>query len=190
MREARFAPGADAESAEKVPSSERKEKKPTKVVTAQGSVYRYLPDGRTQRFKTKTGELDEPQDTIVFIPTFDLVGAKAAELYPEIFRGIENSLQFEQVLLEYSQLHGRTIRVIDENSTELHSNKAVQNAGHVFAQFIDRNDGKNCFTLPVSKVPKVGYLTFDTRKFHDENGELKRERHIGNAVVDIKYAEE
>lgn len=41
--------------------------KPAEVITARGSVYRYLSDGRTQRFKTATGELHEPQDTLVFI---------------------------------------------------------------------------------------------------------------------------
>lgn len=176
--------------AEKVPSAERKEKRPTEIVTARGSVYRYLPDGRTQRFKTKTGELNEPQDTLVFIPPFEMIGAKAAELYPDIFRGIENGLQFDEVLLGYAQLHGRTMRVVDENSSELRGNEEVRNAGRVFVQFIDRDDPKNSFVLPVSKDPKAGYNTFDTRKFIDEDGELKRERHIGNKVVEVKYAEE
>ena len=43
------------------------------VITSKGSRYDYLPDGRTQRFKTVTGELNDPQDLLVFIPSFDFV---------------------------------------------------------------------------------------------------------------------
>jgi len=189
MKESQFAPGTQA-AAESAPSGERKERRPTEIVTAHGSVYRYLPDGRTQRFKTKTGELNEPQDTLVFIPPFEMIGGRAAELFPEIFRGIENEVQFDQVLLEFAQSQNRTMLVVDEKNTELRSNEEVRNASHVFVQFIDRDDPKNCFVLPVSKTPKIGYNTFDTTKYRDENGELKRAKHIGNKVVDVKYAEE
>ncbi len=72
------------------------------ITTAKGSVYKYLPDGRTQRFKQATGELNDPQDSIVFIPPWDMIKAPAMKAYPEIFGHIENEAQYEQVLLEYA----------------------------------------------------------------------------------------
>ena len=176
-------------SSEQSTAPEKKEKpKPSELITERGSVYRYLPDGRTQRFKTATGELNEIQDTLTFIPPYDLVKEQGSKLYSDIFKGVENTAQYDQLLLEYAQLEGRTIRVIDENSKELTSVAEIENAKRVFLAFVDKNNAKNSFTLPVSKEPKLGYLTFDTRKYKGEDGKTYRERHIGNKVKDIKYA--
>jgi hypothetical protein len=40
--------------------------------------------------------------------------------------------------------------------------------------------------IPVTHTPRVGFSTFDTRKYKDEEtGEWMRERHLGNKVVKI-----
>jgi hypothetical protein len=59
--------------------------KPTRLVTAKGSVYTYLPDGRTQRYKAATETLEAPQDLLVFMPPWNTIETKAKELYPEVF---------------------------------------------------------------------------------------------------------
>jgi len=48
-----------------------------RVVTANGSVYKYLPDGRIQRFKKAEGKLYEPQAMLVFVPDFKWVQENA-----------------------------------------------------------------------------------------------------------------
>lgn len=168
---------------------ERNERFPTEFTTARGSVYRYLPDGRTQRSKMASGEVFEPQDIIVFIPPYGQVINKATELYPEIFKGIKNEVQFRQILLEYSQLSGRTIRIVNSEGVELTTPQELKETDRVFLNFIDKNNSNRNFFLPASKEPKIGYATYDTRKFTNEEGETLRVRHIGNDVIDIKYSE-
>ncbi len=160
------------------------------VTTAKGSVYTYLPDGRTQRFKKVTNELHEPQDVLVFIPPWELIKDEAPKLYPKIFSNIESPGYYQEILLEYAQYPGRTIRPVDEKGSLVESNKQAKEASRVFLAFIDKNNPDLSFTLPVSINPKPGWNSFDTRKFVDKNGEEFRERHIGNEVVNIEYQEQ
>jgi hypothetical protein len=170
-------------------SKQSEKPRPTEIMTAKGSVYTYLPDGRTERFKKATGEHLPPQDALVFIPPWDAIKEQAEKIYPNLFKGIENNTQYEQVLLEYVQRDGHTVRIVDANGKELKTNAEIEQAEKAFAYFVDKIDQKNSFHIPISKEPKVGYTTFDTRKFVDEKGETRRERHMGNKVTEIKYEE-
>ncbi len=166
-------------------SGEAPEKlRPLEIKTAKGSIYKYLEDGRTQRSKEATKELHEPQDMLFFIPPWEKVETQAKQFYPEIFKGIENQVQYEQVLLEYAQLPGKTIRALNESGSEIDKNSV---SNKILLAFIDKNNPDNNFTLPVSKTPQIGWLTFDTRKYLNEKGEVVRERHIGHPVTEIKY---
>lgn len=161
------------------------------VRTSRESVYRYLPDGRTQRFKTAENSLGDPQDVLVFIPPWELISKSASAHYPKIFLGIENQAQYTQLLLEYAQREGKTMRLIDDKGAEITTNTEAnrvyeEGPNKLFLAFIDKNDPAKTFYLPVSSKPKIGYITFDTRKY-EADGKTMRERHIGNAVVDIKY---
>lgn len=172
------------------PSSKLPKKILRSVITAKGSEYVYLPDGRTQRFKKVTNVLSEPQDLLVYIPSFDIIKDKALEMYPKIFTGIENELQYGNLLLEYAQLHGKTVRPIDDKGEEILTNAQARSAARVFLYFMDKINPTNSFALPVSIEPKLGYYSFDTRKYVNEQGELLREQHKGNKVVKINFEEE
>lgn len=177
----------EGESPER-PSSESEEKKRPKFVkTAQGSVYTYLEDGRTQRYKETTGELKEPQDILVFIPPWEKLAEKAKELYPVIFKNIHNEADFNDTLLPYVKHKGQAIRPTDKNGKEILSLDELEEDEEVFLHFVDQDDAGHNFFLPVSKEPAVGYNTFDTRKYVDEDGNAMREGHIGNKVIDIEY---
>lgn len=164
---------------------ETAEPKVAEIRTSNGSVYKYMPDGRTQRFKTVTGEQLEPQDTITFIPPWDIVREEATKIYPQIFDHIENQAQYEQLLLKYAQTEGHTIRVVDENGKEITSSQGVNQENNVFLSFVDKNDTGQNFNLPVSGKPQIGYMTYDTRKYVGEDGKTYREKHIGNSVTEI-----
>ncbi len=161
--------------------------KPIEFTTAKGSVYTYLPDGRTVRFKNATNEKLEPQDVCVFLPPWAEINIKAKEIYPEIFVGIENEVQFEQVILPYAQMPGYTMKVCDRGGSELITNADVAKADQVFILFSDKKNPNNSFYLPASGEPKIGYSTFDTRVY-EKDGKRLRSTHIGNKVVGIKYA--
>lgn len=184
--------GTTADRAETAGGSSEKPK-PTEIRTLQGSVYKYLPDGRTQRFKTATGELNEPMDTITFIPPWDVFREMMAKMpHPKIidkiFDNVGGQAGYDQILLEYAQGKGKTIRVIDERGNELGSPQNLAGAEKVFLHFVDKVNPENSFTLPVSKDPTINYSTFDTRKYIDpKTGETMREQHIGNAVTEIAY---
>lgn len=161
--------------------------KPVSFTTAKGSVYTYLPDGRTQRFKEATGESLDPQDVCVFLPPYEEIYAEAKKRFPEIFAEVDNHILFKQLILDYQNRDGLTIRVTDSKGNEITTNDQLTNVGEVYMYFIDKNNSKNNFYLPVSKEPKIGYNTFDTR-IYKEDGQTKKERHLGNKVVDIKYS--
>ena len=161
--------------------------RPSSILTAKGSVYRYLPDGRTQRFKQATKEMNEPQDVLVFIPPWDLIAEKAKKMYPELLGGIENDLIFQDILLEFAQLEGRNIRIADENGTQLRTNEAVQKAKQAYMQCIDRKAPEKSFDIPVGKRPAIGWNTLDTRFYKGPDGRAMQERHIGNAVVKVNF---
>ena len=161
--------------------------KPTQFTTAMGSIYTYLPDGRTKRFKTATNESMEAQDICVFIPPFEKIAKDAKRLMPDIFEKIQTQSQFEQLLLGHIHYKGYTVLVVDGDRNEINSHDEFKKAQNVFLAFIDTKNPKNSFTLPVSKDPVVGYNTFDTRFFNDASGVPKREVHIGNKVIEIKY---
>lgn len=77
----------DRDGGKEVSPEERKEDKGRAVKsfeTSEGSKYEVLPDGRTQRFKTATGEQEAPQDHTVFIKFKD------GEQKQRFLRGIQD----------------------------------------------------------------------------------------------------
>ncbi len=163
-------------------------RRPKRIVTEQGSVYTYLDDGRTQRFKTATGERSEPQDLIVFIPPWDKIKDQAPVVYPHIFKDIKTEEQYKELILRYGQDNkDKTIRVTDGEANIILDQKQVDESQSVFVAMIDKLDPKKTFSLPVSKEPKEGYATFDARYTVDKKGRPHNERHVGNKIVEIEY---
>ncbi len=178
---------------EPIPSPERIEpsyspEKPNVVEfkTAKGSVYRYLPDGRTQRFKAATGELEESQDVMVFIPPLEAIQNQAKKLYPELSEVFDSPIQYNQFLLNYVHGKEKTVRISDAKGNELGTNEEIRKAGKVFLHFIDKTKHSSDFSLPVFNEPKIGFQTYDSRRFVGKDGEPMKEHHIGNIVTDIK----
>ncbi len=167
-------------------NSDTEKLKPKSIKTSKGSVYTYLEDGRTQRFKTKTGETREPMDIIVFIPPWEDIKEGAQKNYPEIFGGVENSIQYEQVILEFAQTNGFTIHIVDKDGKVILKNDDLEKAERAFAHFIDKGNNKNSFFLPVRSNPKIGDYTYDSRYFKDGES-VMHEQHIGNKVEEIEY---
>lgn len=161
--------------------------KPESIVTSKGSEYRYLSDGRTQRFKKATGEMNDPQDTLVFIPPWDLIAEEATKIYPEILSGVENETIFTEILLEFAQTKDKTIRLVDGQGKELSSNEDVEKAGQAFLLLLNKSDNTKNFYIPIGRRPVIGWNTFDTRKYTKPDGSTWRERHIGNSVAQIQY---
>ena len=164
-----------------------KEEEPRSITTANGSTYTYLNNGKTQRYKKATETLQEPQDLLVFIPPWDKIAEKAKVMYPDIFVGIENEIQFEQLILAYNQKgSGKTIRP-SSNGQEVNSSAEIERDDLVFLNFIDKITKVVDFTLPTSRKPKMNYSTFDTRKYTGEDGNVFREKHIGSKITSIEY---
>lgn len=155
------------------------------IVTGKGSVYKYLPDGRTQRFKETTGEMNDPQDALVFVPDFEWVKKHAS---PKLLEKMgDNETLYHEILLEYVQGKGKKNYIVDQKGNRLETNKEIAEAetkGRVFLTFGDDNNVD--FSIPVSTKPEVGFNTFDTRKYKRDDGKgYERESHLGNKVVEI-----
>jgi hypothetical protein len=170
-----------------LPESCEVNRDPDLVITEQGSRYKYLPSGKTQRYQPKKGILHPPMDALVFIPDYQtilkaapnwfdvkgILGANTAEYEGIIFRGIYRRTSQNFIVT----LDGLWLR----NDLEIR-----QYGGPVFLTF---GEGKNVdFRIPVSPQPRIGYEAFDTRiYFKTEIGMQVKEIHLGHKVVAIKY---
>ena len=166
-------------------SLQRKIEEIESIETAKGSRYRYLQDGKTQRFKKVEGKQYEPQDALVFIPDWETIKRIAPE---KILKGGilgENETQYHQELLNYQ--HRGRISITDSNGNVLRTNKQIDNEkGMIFLAFQKKGSKTADFIIPVSTTPQLGYYTFD-RRTYEKGGENLTEKHIGNKVVKINY---
>lgn len=161
------------------------------VVTQKGSVYKYLPDGRTQRYQTAKEELHEPQDAIVYIPDWEWVKSHVRD--ESYLRKLgENSTQYNQNILRYVQTSGKKANIVNAEGKKLETNEDIKNEeSQIYLVFYERGAEELDISIPVSHTPQQGFKTFDTRKYRDEETEeLMRESHIGNPVKEINLKEE
>lgn len=166
------------------------------IITERGSKYTFLEDGRTQRFKEATGKLNEPQDILVFIPTYsDLRRLSPQDFDFETILGRDEGA-FLDLIVGYIHGHGKSTAIIDGNGRRLDSYQALQDRtfqytdGPVFLAFIRKIEERvlTDFSIPVARKPKLGYSTYDTRGYVDSTtGEYKREKHTGHKVIEIVY---
>ncbi len=166
--------------------SKEAERKPTAVVTAQGSIYRYLPDGRTQRYKKAEEKEYPPMDLLVFVPDFAWVKKNAP---PAILERFESNTQYEQDLLQGVQTKGSKSYIIDASGHKLETNQEVREAvknGPIFFTF--GKEGGVFTSIPVSPHPREGFYAYDSTRYPDDaEGNHLRERHLGNKVIEIRY---
>lgn len=165
-----------------------------RIVTEMGSEYKYLPDGRTQRFKKVENKNEEPQDAIVFVPNYEWIQKNAPQehLRKNIFG--ENEAQYEQIILEYIQKkkgienEGKKVYIIDEKGYKLDTNEEISRTGEKiflwFGKETDNDKHVEDFRIPVTARPTIGYYAFDTSKYKDKS-QWMREKHLGNKVIKI-----
>lgn len=156
--------------------------------TEKGSIYSYLPDGRTQRYKTFDRTLHNPSDAIVFVPDYKTSQAMASKdlLNKRIFGKDEQ--EYTKVLLSYmgGSPKSKQAFIINKNGKILTSNKEINTeSGNVYFAALNEKGGYD-FVLAVSKIPKAGYNAFDM-KFLGEDGSKVISRHLGHKVTKIKY---
>jgi len=154
-------------------------------------VYRYLPDGHTQRYKKAENKHYEPQDALVFVPDWSWVSKNAPDNM--LMKLGENETQYSQTILEYAQMKGNKIYIVDEMGNKLETNQAIKESDRtIFLWFGhteiagEKDKLVQDFVIPVSLKAQKGWYTFDTREYKTEEG-TKREVHIGNKVKEIVY---
>jgi len=153
------------------------------VETAQGSVYRYLEDGTTQRYKKVENKDYNPQSYLVYIPGLEFLKNNYSSV--RLDKIGENQSHYIGTLLSYIHGKGKKCYVINKEGKKLESNKEILNEKEgVYLTFGDENEVD--FYIPVSPLPKIGFNTYDSRKYKDEKtGGWMREFHIGNEVTKI-----
>ncbi len=157
--------------------------------TERESVYTHLPDGRVQRFKTIEGKVDEPSDSIVFIPNYNLICEKYSQR-PEVIGYVNqnmgsNEKEFLNFLSSAIYRHGfevDNVHISDENYNILRNNEQINNSGGLYLAFI-KKQGDNLF-LPVNKNPVIGNYPLERSHYNSSKGEMK-DIHLGNKVIDI-----
>src|SRR3989344_6544896 len=135
-------------------------------VTEMGSVYRRLPDGRFERFKTVEGKVHKPADVTVFVPCFEWVNKEGnvPEKYRRFFGGDETD--YIQILQDRIGPEGRRAYVVDGvdgvNRRELKSFDEVNEVkGPLY--LVCGNEKRLDFYVPVSRDVKKGYFPFEIR---------------------------
>ena len=148
------------------------------VVTGHGSIYRYLPDWTTQRYKTAEKSLRDPKDVLVYIPSFDKIKGSIPEEAQKYIGSTESD--YENVLLEYIHDTDKDVFVVNRDGKIIENNKAIaDDGGRIYLAFGAK--GKVDFYIPVSHTPVVGYSSFDKKT--EPDGSWRR--HLGNKVVKI-----
>ena len=132
--------------------------------TSKGSVYTILPDGKVERFKTAANEKHEPAELIVFVK-------------------FDNSDQEEDFLSAQHRQGGMKLYVIDAEGNIYNKNSEVAGKNVKLAII---KDNKVLAAIDASTEPKIGYNTFDQRRF-EKDGEKYRSTHLGNDVTKINY---
>ena len=133
--------------------------------TSMGSIYTVLPDGRTQRFKTVTGEQSEPNDLIVFVKFKDDTQEQ------RFLRGVQDNKS------------GTKVYVIDEKGNKYSKNADIRGKDVKFV-LIDEKTNEVLEIVETKQEPTIGYNVYDERRF-TKDGEQYREKHIGNKVTKI-----
>lgn len=163
------------------------------VETSQGSIYRYLPDGRVQRYK-KSEEIlnlnEKPQETmetIVFIPPYDMLRGAAPKEYLDNNTLGRNKDELRNIVLGYVSDKNAFIAVLDEDGKRLTTNDEMEKAHEVhlvFGKFVDGKPVRD-FTIPVSRIPRLGFAPYEGGSYTNSSGELRALKHIGHDVVRI-----
>ncbi|MEA3342736.1 MAG: hypothetical protein U9Q92_01085 [archaeon] len=163
-----------------------------RVTTERDSVYTYLPDGKTMRYKEVADKYSAPQDVIVFVPDYEWVKNNAPEKgSPQRFcdkYGCDEA-QYQNLLLSYIHDDDKACYVVNKNNKELLSNREVaETEGEVYLLFVDRSElrPKKSFHIPVAKKPVIGFSAYDMRNF-TQSGTSLVERHLGRKVTRIEY---
>ncbi|MES2409384.1 MAG: hypothetical protein V4509_03730 [Patescibacteria group bacterium] len=159
------------------------------VETSQGSVYRYLPDGRTQRHKKIEDKDFEPQSLMIYIPDFDFIRAKP-EWVSLVERFKDDAVLYEQTLLKTTHGEGQIV-IMDLGATPpkiLQTNKEIREGKRV-SLVCTFKDGTPTLKIPISHKPLAGFMTYDERTFTGDDGQSLRENHIGNKVTRIGLKE-
>ncbi len=159
------------------------------VITAKGSSYKYLPDGRTQRFKKVENKDYEPQDALVYIPNYKWLKENELTKLEEAFgKKFDGELGYEQFLLRYVHTEVLNMFIFDKNNHKLETNKEIAGArarGDRIRLALG-TEKKIHFAIPVSHLPKLGFSTYSTKKsYNEKEKQEKRQKHIGNEVVEI-----
>lgn len=166
-------------------TNEKPESKIDFIRTEKGSVYKYLPDGTTQRFKTVEGKEFEPQSILVFIPDYESMKSTAPSdfNFEEIFGQDES--EYMEKMKERAEKDGDRNYVVNSRGVRLNNNQeiAAEN-GPIFLTF--GSGEKIDLLIAVSREPKIGYYTYDSQEhFNEGDGEWVMERHFGNKVIEI-----
>lgn len=157
------------------------------VVTAKGSRYTYLPDGTTQRYKTVEHLQCEPQQLLVYIPDYQYAQAKG---WDHITNKFDDEFSYNQFILSairWNAVNGNQTYIVDagvEPIAFLETNEQVRAAIHPTFICMSKNEQNN-LAIPISSKPLIGFNTYDQRRFTDEAGQPRTEKHFGNAVVEI-----
>jgi hypothetical protein len=162
-------------------------KMPKSITTAKGSVYTYLEDGTTQRFKSVEGDMKEPQDILTFIPQIERIKDwEHFDRLPDWIKEYDNDQVMEMLASDYIHNPKKSVVLTNESNQIVRSNAEAAKAETLLLQFVDAETNQTEFALPVSSKPEVGDTTYDARYF-EKDGKQQFSSHIGNAVTSIEY---
>ena len=140
------------------------------IVTAEGSIYKFLEDGRTQRTKIR-GErktAQEFQDLLVFVD----------------FPNDEKWKQYQHVLHSMPGEKPKRLYVVDEKGNVIRTNDQAHKAGQLRLVITNPEKTATLDAVKCTIIPALGLVTYDQRSFV-ENGQNLTERHLGNKVIEI-----
>src|SRR5260221_71246 len=120
--------------------------------TSRGSLYSYDDEGKTIRFKTKTGEQFKRQDLTIFV---DLTLDEEQEVLHSIQKPHEQDNEIKAYCVE---------RLENDQPKIVRDRGEIINVGRLYFGVL-RKDGSWQLMKKASLVPSVGKTVFDTRHY-------------------------
>ncbi len=157
-------------------ASSETEPKIASFKTARGSIYKYDGEGRTRRFKTSTGEQHGVQDLTVFLP---LENEAEGDFIDALYAVNADDSKPKPKVYVMEREADDSVRIVRKTSD-------IKNPDRIYLGIVE--DGRVKRANQVSLAPVVGYSVFDTRHY-EEDGQWYTDRHLGNKVTGITYAE-
>ncbi len=158
------------------------------VKTEDGSEYKYLTDGRIQRYDPVEDAYYPPVDILVYIPDYEWIKKNVPKVLRDRYTFDDDDDYSKNILNHLNNIQD-LILVVDQDGEEVRERAEMENAEKLFLKLVERDEYNkviNKLYIPVAKSPVVKFRTFGKSWHIEEEIDLvSTEAHISDEVAEV-----